>query len=177
MTVRGLMLTQLVGVLTIVGLYATELRGYDRTTAGWLTVPTTVAMASTTVLTTWFHRRSLRHVRLVVGIVGTAACVWWLSSLDNFTPFGAASSCARELHQRKLTPVAKESDGQFQQSAWLSFDEHPRAGARCRPWPAETRLETRLAAAPTARLIDFVGRGGPQRHVRPIVVIPRNDES
>src|SRR2546421_4003814 len=49
-------------------------------------VPTTLAMASTTVLTTWFHRRSLRHVWLVVGIVGTAACVWWLSSLDNFTP-------------------------------------------------------------------------------------------
>jgi MFS transporter, DHA2 family, multidrug resistance protein len=86
MTVRGLMLTQLVGVLTIVGLYATELRGYDRTTAGWLMVPTTLAMASTTVLTTWFHRRSLRHVRLVAGFVGTAACVWWLSSLDNFTP-------------------------------------------------------------------------------------------
>jgi hypothetical protein len=86
MTVRGLMVTQLVGVLTIVGLYATELRGYDRTTAGWLMVPTTLAMASTTVLTTWFHRRSLRHVRLVLGFVGSAACVWWLSSLDNFTP-------------------------------------------------------------------------------------------
>jgi MFS transporter, DHA2 family, multidrug resistance protein len=86
MTARGLMLTQLVGVLTIVSLYATELRGYDRTTAGWLMVPTTLAMASTTLLTTWLHRRSLRHVRLVVGIVGTAACVWWLSSLDNFTP-------------------------------------------------------------------------------------------
>jgi DHA2 family multidrug resistance protein len=86
MTVRGLMLTQLVGVLTIVGLYAIELRGYDRTTAGWLMVPTTLAMASTTALTTWFHRRSLRHVRLVVGFVGAAACVWWLSSLDNFTP-------------------------------------------------------------------------------------------
>jgi hypothetical protein len=86
MTVRGLMLTQLVGVLTIVGLYAAELRGYDRTTAGWLMVPTTLAMASTTVLTTWFHRRSLRHVRLVAGFVGSAASVWWLSSLDNFTP-------------------------------------------------------------------------------------------
>jgi DHA2 family multidrug resistance protein len=86
MTVRALMLTHLVGVLTIVGLYATELRGYDRTTAGWLMVPTTLAMASTTVLTTWFHRRGLRHVRLVVGFVGAAACVWWLSSLDNFTP-------------------------------------------------------------------------------------------
>src|SRR5271163_4777577 len=48
-------------------------------------VPTALAMASTTALTTWFHRRSLRHVWLVVGGVGTAACVWWLSSLDNFT--------------------------------------------------------------------------------------------
>jgi hypothetical protein len=29
----------------------------------------------TTFLTTWFHRRSFRHVWLVVGFVGTAACV------------------------------------------------------------------------------------------------------
>src|SRR5262245_49715067 len=86
LTVRGLMLLNLVAVLTIVGLYATELRGYPRTTAGWLMVPTTLSMASTTFLTTWFHRRSLRHVWLVVAMVGTSACVWWLSSLDNFTP-------------------------------------------------------------------------------------------
>jgi MFS family permease len=86
MTVRGLMLLNLVAVLTIVGLYATELRGYPRTTAGWLMVPTALSMASTTFLTTWFHRRNLRHVWLIVGMVGTAGCVWWLSSLDNFTP-------------------------------------------------------------------------------------------
>ena len=86
MTIRGLMLTHLVAVLTIVGMYATELRDYPRTTAGWLMVPTTLTMASVTFLTTWFHRRGLRHVWLVVGVVGTAACVWWLSSLDNFTP-------------------------------------------------------------------------------------------
>jgi MFS family permease len=86
LTVRGLMLLNLVAVLTIVGVYATELRGYPRTTAGWLMVPGTLTMASTTFLTTWFHRRGLRHAWLVIGIVGTAACVWWLSSLDNFTP-------------------------------------------------------------------------------------------
>jgi MFS transporter, DHA2 family, multidrug resistance protein len=85
LTVRGLMLLNLVAVLTIVGLYATELRGYPRITAGWLMVSTTLSMASTTFLTTWFHRRSLRHVWLVVGVVGTSACVWWLSSLGNFT--------------------------------------------------------------------------------------------
>src|SRR4029077_8312379 len=86
MSMRGFMLLNLVAVLTIVGLYATELRGYPRITAGWLMVPTTLSMASTTFLTTWFHRRSLRHVWLIVGMVGTAACVWWLLALDNFTP-------------------------------------------------------------------------------------------
>ncbi len=86
MATRGLMLLQLVAVLTIVGLYTTELRIYPRTTAGWLIVPTSLTMASTTLLTTCFQRRSLRHVWLVVGFVGSAACVWWLSSLDNFTP-------------------------------------------------------------------------------------------
>jgi MFS family permease len=86
MTARGLMLLNLVAVLTIVGMYTTELRDYPRTTAGWLMVPTTLTMATTTLLTTWFHRRSLRHVWLIVGMVGTASCVWWLSSLDNFTP-------------------------------------------------------------------------------------------
>jgi hypothetical protein len=49
-------------------------------------VPTALTMASTTVLTIWFHRRGLRHVWLVVGVVGAAGCTWWLSSLDNFTP-------------------------------------------------------------------------------------------
>src|SRR6185369_43247 len=70
MTTRGLMLLNLVAVLTIVGLYATELRDYPRTTAGWLMVPTTLSMASTTFLTVWFHRRNLRHIWLMVGIVG-----------------------------------------------------------------------------------------------------------
>jgi MFS family permease len=83
---RGLMLTHMVAVLTIVGLYMTELRDYPRITAGWLMLATAPAMAGTTFLTTWFHRRGLRHVWLIVGVVGTAACTWWLSSMDNFTP-------------------------------------------------------------------------------------------
>jgi hypothetical protein len=49
-------------------------------------VPTSVTMAATTFVTTRFHRRLLRHIWLTVGIVGSAACVWWLSSIDNFTP-------------------------------------------------------------------------------------------
>jgi hypothetical protein len=85
-TTRGLMLTLLVAVLTIVGLYLTELRNYPRITSGWLMAPATLTMAGATFLTTWFHRRGLRHVWLLVGVVGTAACTWWLSSVDNFTP-------------------------------------------------------------------------------------------
>jgi hypothetical protein len=85
-TTRGLMLTLLVAVLTIVGLYMTELRGYPRITAGWLMAPAALTMAGATFLTTRFHRRGLRHVWLLVGVVGTAACTWWLSSVDNFTP-------------------------------------------------------------------------------------------
>jgi len=86
LTMRGLMLLHLVAVLTIVGMYCTELRAYPRITAGWLMVPTSVTMATTTFLTTRFHRRSLRHVWGITGILGAAACVWWLSSIDNFTP-------------------------------------------------------------------------------------------
>src|SRR5260370_11160304 len=59
MTTRGLMLVHLVAVLTIVRLYATQLRGYPRITAGWLMGPTTLTMASTTSLTTRFYPRSL----------------------------------------------------------------------------------------------------------------------
>jgi MFS family permease len=86
LSTRGLMLLHMVGVLTIIGLYCTELRGYPRITAGWLMVPASVTMAATTLLTTYFHRRSLRHFWLIVGLVGSGACVWWLSSVDNFTP-------------------------------------------------------------------------------------------
>jgi MFS family permease len=86
LTTRGLMLLHLVAVLTIVGMYCTELRGYPRITAGWLMVPTSLTMATTTLLTTIFHRRSLRHVWLIAGMAGSAGCVWWMSSIDNFTP-------------------------------------------------------------------------------------------
>ncbi len=82
---RGLMLLHMVAVLSIVGVYCTELRSYPRITSGWMMVPTSVAMATTTFLTTYFHRRSLRHIWLIVGMIGTSASVWCLSSIDNFT--------------------------------------------------------------------------------------------
>jgi hypothetical protein len=85
MSVRMLLLLQLLAVLTLVAKYGVALRDYPREMTGWILAPATPAMALSTFLTTWLHRRSLRHVWLLVGVVGCTACLWWMSSVDNFT--------------------------------------------------------------------------------------------
>jgi MFS family permease len=86
MCVRTLLLLNFSAVLAILSKYMTGLRDYPRETAGWVLAPAALTMASSTFLTTYFHRRRLRQFWLVVGVVGTAGCVWWLSSIDNVTP-------------------------------------------------------------------------------------------
>ena len=86
MCVRALLLLNFSAVLAVLSKYMTELRDYPREDAGWILAPASLTMATSTFLTTYFHRRTLRHVWLLVGVVGTAGCVWWLSSIDNFTP-------------------------------------------------------------------------------------------
>jgi MFS family permease len=88
MCVRMLMLLQLLAVLTLMANYCIELRDYPRTTAGWILAPASLTMAISTFLTTWFHRPALRHLWLLVGIVGCAVCLWWMSSVDLFTSKG-----------------------------------------------------------------------------------------
>jgi MFS family permease len=85
MCVRTLMLLQLLAGLSVIANYCTGLRDYPREVAGWVLAPASLTMAISTFLTTWFHRRALRHVWLLVGVFGCAACLWWMSSLDNFT--------------------------------------------------------------------------------------------
>src|SRR4051794_18079285 len=85
MMVRLLLLLNLAAVLSIVGKYLVELRDEPRVVAGWVMVASSITMATATLLTTVFHRRRLRHAWLFVGVVGASACLWWLSSLDNFT--------------------------------------------------------------------------------------------
>jgi MFS family permease len=85
MCVRMLMLLQLLAVLTLMAKYCIALRDYPREVAGWVLVPATLTMAISTFLTTYFHRRALRHFWLLVGVVGCAACLWWMSSVDNYT--------------------------------------------------------------------------------------------
>jgi MFS family permease len=85
MSVRMLMLVQLLAVLTLMANYCVDLRDYPRETAGWVLAPATLTMAIATFLTTWFHYRALRHFWLFIGVVGCAACLWWMSGVDNFT--------------------------------------------------------------------------------------------
>jgi MFS family permease len=88
MCVRMLMLLQLLAVLTVLAKYCISLRDYPREVAGWVLAPATSTMALSTILTTYFHRRALRHLWLFIGVVGCAACLWWMSSLDSFTSKG-----------------------------------------------------------------------------------------
>ena len=88
MCVRMLMLLQLLAVLTLMASYCIELRGYPRTDSGWILAPASLTMAASTFLTTWFHRQALRHLWLLVGVIGCAACLWWMSSVDFFTSKG-----------------------------------------------------------------------------------------
>jgi hypothetical protein len=85
------MLLQLLAVLTLMAKYCTGLRDYPREVAGWVLAPATLTMALSTFLTTYFHRHALRHVWLLVGVVGCAACLWWMSSVDNYTSKGQAA--------------------------------------------------------------------------------------
>src|SRR5262245_26021062 len=88
MIARTLLLLNFSAVEAILAKYMTDLRGYEREDAGWVLAPASLTMLLSTFLTTWFHRRALRPVWLTIGVVGTAGCVWWLSSVDNFTPKG-----------------------------------------------------------------------------------------
>jgi MFS family permease len=85
MSTRMLLLAQLLMVLTLISKYCVELRDYPRDVAGWLLAPATITMALSTFLTVRYRRRTLRHVWQFVGVVGCAACIWWMSSIDNFT--------------------------------------------------------------------------------------------
>jgi MFS family permease len=82
---RTLLLLNLLAVLTVIAVYMLSLRDYPRATAGEVLASTSAPMAATTLLTTIFHRRALRPLMLLVGALGSSACVWWMSSVDNFT--------------------------------------------------------------------------------------------
>ena len=88
MSTRLLLLVQLLVVLTLISKYCVELRDYPRDVTGWLLAPATISMAVSTLLTVRFRRRGLRHAWQFVGVVGCAACIWWMSYLDAFTSKG-----------------------------------------------------------------------------------------
>jgi MFS family permease len=85
MCVLMLMMLQLEAALSLMANYCVSLRSYPREVAGWILAPATLTMTVSTLLTTWFRRRALRHFWLLIGVVGCAACLWWMSAVDNFT--------------------------------------------------------------------------------------------
>ncbi len=86
MCVRMLLLVNYAAVVAVMGKYLTALRDYPREVAGAVMAPAALTMAASTLMTTIFHRRSLRPVWLMVGIAGSSGCLWLLSGIDNFTP-------------------------------------------------------------------------------------------
>jgi MFS family permease len=85
MCVRMLMLVQLLAVLTLVAKYGLALRDYPRNVTGWLLAAASLTMAISTILTFVYRHRALRHIWLLVAVVGCAACLWWMSSLDQYS--------------------------------------------------------------------------------------------
>ena len=88
MVTRMLLLVNLLAVLTLMAAYMLNLRGYPRDVTADLLAWASAPMAASTLLTTAFHRRALRPLWLFVGAVGSATCVWWMSTADNFTAKG-----------------------------------------------------------------------------------------
>jgi MFS family permease len=86
--VRTLMLLQLLAVLTLMAKYCLALRDYPRDVTGWILAPASMTMLISTTLTTRFHRREFRHLWLLIGVIGCAACLWWMSAVDNYTSKG-----------------------------------------------------------------------------------------
>jgi len=64
------MLLRLLAVLTLMANYASRCATTRETVAGWDSGARKLTMAISTVLTTWFRPRALRHVWLLVGVVG-----------------------------------------------------------------------------------------------------------
>ena len=67
MCTRVLLLIQLLMVLALLAKYCVDVREYPRSMAGWILAPATLTMAVSTFLTTYFHRRWLRHFWLLGG--------------------------------------------------------------------------------------------------------------
>jgi hypothetical protein len=83
------LLLNLLAVLTLMAVYMVSLRDYPRAVVGEVLAHASLPMAASTLLTTVFHRRALRPVWLFVAVLGSSACVWWMSAADNFTSKGS----------------------------------------------------------------------------------------
>lgn len=74
-----------VTVLLAVVRYMVIERGYPRTTAGLVLLPSVLTMLLALAFTARWGTRANRKLRLVAGMVGMAVCTWHLARIDLFT--------------------------------------------------------------------------------------------
>lgn len=86
MSGRMLLLLHLAAVLGLLAKYMVNLRGFPRETAGWVFVPVTCSLAVSFYLCAQIKNRDWRHLTLLVGAMGSAGSVLWLSQIDLATP-------------------------------------------------------------------------------------------
>lgn len=90
---RMLLLLHLAAVMGVLSKYMVELRGYPAVHAGWVFVPATFSMALGFLISVSRRDREWRHFCLLVGALGAAGSILWLSGVDLTTPWHA--TCLR----------------------------------------------------------------------------------
>src|SRR5262245_26569880 len=75
-----------------------------------------------------------------------------------------------------MTALWEEVNLDVEYYAWLALDEGPRCGAGRGAWPSRMRLKARQAAERVPAVVDVIWPGGGTSHVRPLGVMPGNEE-
>lgn len=84
---RMLLLLQIAAVLGVLAKYMVELRGFPAARAGLAFTPATVTMALGFLICANLRNRDWRHFSLLLGVLGSAASIYWLAQADLTTPW------------------------------------------------------------------------------------------
>jgi len=83
---------------------------------------------------------------------------------------------ARKRHEWQVLASGQELNVEPKFGARLAFHERPLAGTRGTSWPIGSWLEARSAIGWVAAVVHFVRRAAVQRHVRPMFVVPADEQ-
>lgn len=82
---KSIFLVTLYAVLELISEYMVNLRGYPRTTSGWVIVPAGLGMAATMYWSAYHTSPHSRRLRLMAGMLSSAMTTWQLSAIDLYT--------------------------------------------------------------------------------------------